>query len=331
MAVQTTESQTLTLDSVFLDHYIVPDYQRGFVWEHREVQRLLDDILRQYSATQDPDNEYFIGASVVTPAINGGYEVIDGQQRLATMFLFFAAIRDYLRRLGAKPIEDIDEKLLGWVVDPAGNRMQRHRVVLGFEDSTTLLQKIAQDGAHIDDIKATTRSIENIVSAYKTHGEFLDANFGRDLEAIRQFYGFVTGHVKTVRIRTGTVTRALQMFETVNHRGVSLESMDLLKNLLFMYAAREQYPILRNRWKELVDKLYVSAKMEKGYQRDRQYRFMMYFLRSTYKVQDMKEDAMYDWFLKNEYQCHYKTQPLEFMDKMLDAATSSYYRAGAGG
>lgn len=45
------------------------------------------------------------------------------------------------------------------------------------------------------------------------------------------------------------------MFETINDRGVGLNAMDLLKNLLFMKTSSEDYPRLKDRWKKLIDVL----------------------------------------------------------------------------
>src|ERR1700730_8106093 len=72
--------------------YIVPDYQREYVWTEKEVQQLLDDIEEQLDV--DERREYFIGTVLVSPtAQKSHYEVIDGQQRLTTFFLLLCALR----------------------------------------------------------------------------------------------------------------------------------------------------------------------------------------------------------------------------------------------
>jgi uncharacterized protein with ParB-like and HNH nuclease domain len=72
--------------------YIVPDYQREYVWTEKEIQQLLDDIDEELDLSQR--REYFIGTVLVAPTSEKNhYEVIDGQQRLTTFFLLLCALR----------------------------------------------------------------------------------------------------------------------------------------------------------------------------------------------------------------------------------------------
>lgn len=73
----------------------VPIYQRSFAWETLNVQDMVEDIKNSYL------EDYFIGTIVVTDKREGDYlEIVDGQQRLATINMFFAAVRDLLKELG---------------------------------------------------------------------------------------------------------------------------------------------------------------------------------------------------------------------------------------
>jgi len=67
--------------------FIVPDYQRGYRWGRSEVGRLLDDI-------KDSDNSvYYLQPIVVKRIQDDRWELVDGQQRLTTLFLIFQFIR----------------------------------------------------------------------------------------------------------------------------------------------------------------------------------------------------------------------------------------------
>lgn len=67
------------------DLYRVPVYQRGYDWEQIEIERLLQDIM------DNKNNVYYIGTLIVsrTSEDNNRYDIIDGQQRLTTLFLLF--------------------------------------------------------------------------------------------------------------------------------------------------------------------------------------------------------------------------------------------------
>jgi uncharacterized protein with ParB-like and HNH nuclease domain len=328
MAVGIT-SQTLSLGAALNDFYIVPDYQRGFVWERREVQKLLEDIYREFTS-RGSEGEYFIGPSVVCPAPNGAFEITDGQQRLTSIYLTLCAIRSHLNKIGAKPIMALEQKLAAHDVDAEGRDLYRYRLILGYADSAALLQSITTNGASVDHIQATTGSIENLITAFKTARTFIEEQFGDQEDRLKSFYAFLTKNVKTARIETAARSQALRVFETVNHRGVVLGPMDLLKNLVVMYTPESHLEELKVKWKDLVDALYISSKMAKAYQRERQYRFLLYFIRTNFKVMDMPEDMLYDWFWRNP-QCGYKDTPIQFVNDLLDSAKTSYYRGGGGG
>ena len=81
------ENYKYTVSKAFQEcFYIVPDYQREYVWTDNEVQQLLEDIDEQFSAGSG--KEYFVGMILVSPGWQESYfEVIDGQQRLTTFYL----------------------------------------------------------------------------------------------------------------------------------------------------------------------------------------------------------------------------------------------------
>ena len=86
--------------------------------------------------------------------------------------------------------------------------------------------------------------------------EFLAREFGNNTTQLRIFYGYLVNKVKLIRIQTKDVAKALKIFETINDRGVGLDSMDLLKNLLFMKANRDDFEKLKVHWKELQDTIF---------------------------------------------------------------------------
>ncbi|MFI7195476.1 DUF262 domain-containing protein [Nocardia nova] len=71
-------------------HFFVPDYQRGYRWGRPEVERLLDDVAGARG------KDYFLQPIVVKRIQDGKWELIDGQQRLTTLFL----ILQYIHRNG---------------------------------------------------------------------------------------------------------------------------------------------------------------------------------------------------------------------------------------
>src|SRR5450759_220437 len=74
-------------------HLRIPPNQREYAWTERENTQLLQDFAKAINEA----GTYFLGTIVTIPRGEGALEVVDGQQRLATIAILLAAIRDYLR------------------------------------------------------------------------------------------------------------------------------------------------------------------------------------------------------------------------------------------
>lgn len=310
MNEQSIQSRDITLAGVFQDFYVVPDYQREYVWEPEQVEQLLGDI-RGEQVTSEHGNapEYFIGSIVVCPGKSGTLDLIDGQQRMTTVYLTLCAIRDRLLALGEKVPAALDPQISFVSTDAYGEDQFRYRLDLQYADSGDALERIASGKTQVEE--ASTRSIANIRNAYTTALNFLGTELGDDPGKIRGFYGYLINKVKLIRIQTEDVAKALKIFETINDRGVGLDAMDLLKNLLFMKANQHQFEQLKSMWKQMQDIIYGMG--------EKPLRFLRYFIFSRYDVELLREDEIYGWLSKHP-EVGYSTNPLGFAQELLRAA-----------
>jgi uncharacterized protein with ParB-like and HNH nuclease domain len=313
MVQQTIESQDHTLEDVFNGFYIVPSYQREYVWQDREVSQLLQDIYSEFIAEdRHSESEYFIGSIVVLMRPDGIFELIDGQQRLTTAFLILCGIRDRLRSIDPHDsTKTLSNQIADTKSDEEGRDIFRYRVSLQYDDSAKVLETIG-NGDDLSLVAENTRSVRNILGAYRLIYDFLKIEFLDDPQELRKFYAFFTKKVKLIRVKTISIGHALRVFETINDRGIGLDSMDLLKNLLFMHTKDSDFDRLKNKWKELIDLL---DKVN-----EKPLRFLRYFVFAEYNVDRLREDEIYEWFVHNEFKCNYKKNSLEFVDYLLSAA-----------
>ena len=68
--------------------YVIPLYQRAYSWKEKEINQLIDDIC------DCEDENYFLGSLIVDKK-NNKFEVIDGQQRLTTLFLLLKCLNQH--------------------------------------------------------------------------------------------------------------------------------------------------------------------------------------------------------------------------------------------
>jgi hypothetical protein len=310
MSEQTIQSRDITVAGVFQDFYVVPDYQREYVWAPEQVEQLLGDIRgEQVTVDQGDAPEYFIGSIVVCPGKPGTLDLIDGQQRMTTLYLMLCAIRDRLLELGENVPGALSPQISSTSTDLAGNDCFRYRLDLQYGDSGDVLVRIASGSEPTTG--ASTRSIANIRNAYATASDFLRTELANDPGKIRAFYGYLTNKVKLIRIQTEDVAKALKIFETINDRGVGLDAMDLLKNLLFMKATPIQFEQLKSTWKKMQDVIHQMG--------EKPLRFLRYFIFSRYSVDLLREDEIYGWLSKHP-EAGYATDPVGFAGELLNAA-----------
>ena len=92
MALQVKE---LRLEQLFSESFLlrIPDFQREYVWETDQAMQLLDDIAE---ACMSGRSTYFLGSLVLVGSSESGatWDVIDGQQRITTLVLLLATLRD---------------------------------------------------------------------------------------------------------------------------------------------------------------------------------------------------------------------------------------------
>jgi hypothetical protein len=311
------ESKDFTLGEMFRDFYAVPDYQREYVWEEEDVDQLLTDIRAEQA--DDSDAEYFIGSIVTCLNQKGRYDLIDGQQRVTTIFLALCALRDRLRKLGESSVSTIQNLIATERVDARGEETREPRIELQYEDAGNIIQEFVDEGPSLG--KESTRSILNMRNAYRSAQSFYAREFGEDAKALRGFFGYFVNRVKLIRVRTDSLARALKIFETINDRGVGLDAMDLLKNLLFIRCKPQEFNKLKNNWKHLSDQLHKSG--------ERPLRFLRYFVLSSFGAEKLREDELYDWFVRNESRVGYGRSPVQFVEQLI-AAASAYTRCLAG-
>ncbi|MET3879358.1 DUF262 domain-containing protein [Chitinophaga sp. OAE865] len=73
--------------------FFIPSYQRGYRWDKDQVEDLLDDLF-EFINKQNNKEKYCLQPIVVKQLPNGRYEVLDGQQRLTTIFILLSRLKE---------------------------------------------------------------------------------------------------------------------------------------------------------------------------------------------------------------------------------------------
>jgi Protein of unknown function DUF262/Protein of unknown function (DUF1524) len=218
----------------------VPLNQRSYAWTEDKIKRLLDDLTKAFDAD---DDIYFLGTIVLTYGEKGRLEVADGQQRLATISIVIAAIRDFL-----DDIKDVkaSHKYQGDYLleyDPAIEDY-REKLHLNFEDHEYFVKTILKPHSDREEYRGNRFTshdrLDEAAKLAKEHIINMTAAFSQTKEKrsrIIEWLKFLNDNAKVIVITVpGKVGNAFKMFETLNARGMEASQTDILKNYLFNIA-----------------------------------------------------------------------------------------------
>jgi uncharacterized protein with ParB-like and HNH nuclease domain len=227
--------------------YSVPIFQRSYAWGDREINDFLEDL---ESVLRNDEKEYFFGSMVFTPCENKNKQIIlDGQQRLATVILFLAALRDVLREHpkeeNIKRANKINELIYSG--DPI-ELSEKVKIELNREDRSFFEAIIIKSTAP----NVRYESHKLIKKAYETFKDHIRGRIGKDEEYPKKVLDVILKRFKIIKIEVDNDLNAHLIFETLNDRGLELSIADLIKNYVF-FAAGPYLDEVIGKWKEIVD------------------------------------------------------------------------------
>lgn len=215
--------------------YAIPRYQREYTWSKGQWESLFDDV-------QENDPGYFLGSIICinqttdTLAVQR-LEVVDGQQRLTTLSLLFAALYQSLK-LHEK---DLDEDQRVELIN-----LKRKLVLKKGDDQLRVIPQIQNNNQN--DYRAVLSDV-GVISAFDTPAyagnrkifrafryfqariqEMVDGENDR-LASIMAFLDKVS-QACLVKIEVASHADAYTLFESLNNRGMPLTTIDLIKNKL---------------------------------------------------------------------------------------------------
>ena len=182
-------------------NYVIPLYQRAYAWEDKQLIQLIEDI-----CDVSKDVNYYIGSLIVSEQ-NNAFEVVDGQQRLTSLFILL--------------------NCLGYDVPNTLTFACREKS----NYTLTHIQDLINEDRGILDLDRIEQGIQNGIKILKQ----TIANNGVE-EKLRDNLS----RVVVYRIEVPDNTDLNRYFEIMNTRGEQLEQHDILKATLMSYLSDEQ-------------------------------------------------------------------------------------------
>lgn len=244
------------------DRFIIPSYQRPYSWEYDQCSQLFSDILEAF----EEGKEFFVGNILMakSPVEKNRPRVVDGQQRLLTiwlmfkvMYLLYPELND-LKKVVAVSAREGDKtfpKIVSEVfeTDDPKDIPSIHEMTL--QQLETEYQDVLDKKGNIRENVIKSRIKINLFYLYR----WIQAKRKEyDDDRMKDFIFFVLENVSVLPIElTGTdmedaSDRALVIFETLNNRGMDLEDADIFKERLYRKAVsvKEKDMFIQN-WTDL--------------------------------------------------------------------------------
>lgn len=220
------------IEKVFSDDFTfsIPEYQRPYSWGETQASELYEDLkLALGDGTLMPAEvkPYFLGTIVLVKGDSPESDVVDGQQRLITLTILFAALR-------LQHPDQENSRLTRYIYQepvPAVNRPGRYRLQLRPPDAHYFATNIQELGkiAHLHvanaaDLPDSQKQIVDVANYFMKRLSTESAEF------VRRLTEFILTKCMLVVVSTSDFDSAFNIFTVLNNRGIDLSIVDILKS-----------------------------------------------------------------------------------------------------
>ncbi|WP_348800410.1 DUF262 domain-containing protein [Flavobacterium adhaerens] len=238
-----------SLDEIFKSgEYSIPIYQRNYAWKEGQIVQLINDV-NDFAIAENKQN-YYIGTLVVYKRERDAqayYETIDGQQRLTTLNILYAVLKN---------VFGLGDKIPNF-----------KKTILEFENRIT--SSNALDFAFKGKFENYAKYNTAIEDAYKIIEKELKSLFNihdnQSNDDLLNFVKFLNNYVVILRVEVPKETDLNHYFEIMNNRGEQLEKHEVLKSQLLSYLEKIEDPTEKETAKTLFTTIWDGCSQMERY------------------------------------------------------------------
>ncbi|MEE4082622.1 DUF262 domain-containing protein [Pseudomonas viridiflava] len=245
--------------------YVVPRFQREYSWTKEEVGEFWEDVTACISPVRKggktlKNEDYFIG-SLVLIGDDASFEhsIVDGQQRLTTLTILLRALTEAFNLAGEK---NIGQALYNNYIEGTDNDGKSYFKLINETPKPFFQNEIQFIKPEHNSIPSSDEEklLNETFNFFKTKLEKKSLAAAFDgipyKEALKAIRTQTLNHLKFIYINVKKEDDAYSIFETLNARGMSLSSVDLIKNWIFKNLKRAHpYDNTKSTWKKMGESL----------------------------------------------------------------------------
>lgn len=230
--------------------YNVPRYQRDYVWKEVNWKELWIDLQFTLKNSSEIPWSHFLGTIVLNQSKdkeNGldKYEIIDGQQRMMTIYLLLIAIYKNFKRLSSGDIKNISNYIYESFLTSLTKESKRELMINN--------ELYDEDLKLIIDAASNCTNIEKNNKLYRPFVYFDNNLMNKDYDYLDKFLNKLLS-VNIVEIISGEDEEIYNIFEVLNARGQKLKQIELLKNHIMKYIQPRELEFIdraKIKWKNI--------------------------------------------------------------------------------
>lgn len=291
--------------------FLIPEYQRPYSWTEEQVQTLFDDLV-EYTASSN-ESTYFLGA-IVSFENNNKQEIIDGQQRITTLFLLLRAIYKKLSSMSETPqsrnfMSQIESSL--WDQDELTAEVDFNNAlitsnVIGELENSNFLQ-ILQSGDVLLDAK------DRYSLNYSLLTRLVESYASREPELFYYFIRNVLNRAILLPITADNQETALMIFSTLNNRGLALSDADIFKAKIYSHLDARDKSRFIEQWQDI----YEGAESS-GETIQKLFYYYMFYLRASENDRSSTTPGIRKYYAQNQYEKLYHPELLNDLSCLVE-------------
>ncbi|ASC03225.1 hypothetical protein CBG50_07930 [Fusobacterium polymorphum] len=298
--------------------FLIPEYQRPYSWTSDQIDTLFNDIW-EFTCNEggtDKEGTYFLGSIVSYENDRGEQEIIDGQQRITSIFLLLRAIYTKLNGVEEKTEEakNFISKIepLIWSTNKLTGKVDYSSILLNSkvisETENETLKNILESG-EID-----KESEDNYSKNYNQILKLIEEKSVENALMIYQFIYALLNQVIILPITADSQETALTIFSTLNDRGLPLSDADIFKAKIYNHLkSKEEKEEFIEKWKELEeDTQDISESIQQLFY------YYMFYLRALENDRNSTTPGLRKYYSANKFKKLLEADILDDLRKILN-------------
>lgn len=306
------QSAKQLLETGKVNKYIIPEYQRPYAWTDEQIQTLFED-LTEYTEN-DNGSTYFLGTIVSYENDSGEQEIIDGQQRITSLFLLLRAL--YFKLNSMKETKEVAN--FKAQIESALWEQDELTAEVNFEKALIESRVISDEGNKIFGqilVNGTTKETakDNYSLNYKLFTELIENYASNEPELFFWFIRNVLNKAILLPITADSQDTALTIFSTLNDRGLALSDADIFKAKIYNNLSVDMRAVFIEQWQQLDD----EAK-DAGESIQKLFYYYMFYLRALENDRNTTTPGLRKYYSRNNFEQLYKTDIITNLNSMLN-------------